>query len=241
MTRRRSSAPGRERPVRLRSLPWLLLPILVAFFAVGCIGSEQVRDEPSRTPAPSPAVTAPLVESTPAPTPVPEATVTVAPTEASTPAPTAAPPSVEPSPPGAAGSVAVCSGDDSNREFFANVAAAYDWPVYCPVLPARWVVETGQYRSAGGGWMEITYKGPGGARFQLREGAFCDLPEGCVPDGPDAGAAAFGDLQGTLVTADDGRYAVVVGRGDRRSWLAIGSGLDLEVFKGFAADLALVE
>lgn len=137
--------------------------------------------------------------------------------------------------------MAVCAGNDDNRKFFADAAAAFDWPVYCPVLPARWVVVEGEYRSAGGGWLAITYKGPGGARFEVREGAFCDLPEGCVPNGPDAGPAAFGDLQGTLVTADDGRYAVVVDRGDPRSWLAIGSGLDVEVFKGFAADLALVE
>lgn len=210
----------------------------MAFLAAGCIGSDPTADEPTPTPT----------SSVSAPTTSPSATVepTVAPTETPTEAPTATPvptetPTTEPSSSAEAGSVDVCAGNDSNREFFANVAAAYDWPVYCPVLPARWVVEAGQYRSAGGGWLTITYKGPGGARFELREGAFCDLPEGCVPAGPDAGPAAFGDLSGTLVTGDDGRYAVVVDRGADRSWLAIGSDLDLEVFKGFAADLALVE
>jgi hypothetical protein len=113
--------------------------------------------------------------------------------------------------------------------------------VYCAALPARWFVDSGEWRSAGGGWMRIAYKGPGGARFELFEGAFCDETDGCVPDGPDAGPAAFGDLSGTLVIGADGRYAVVVDRGAARSWLAIGVDLDVDVFKGFAADLALVE
>ena len=210
----------------------------MAFFVAGCIGADQTQDEATATPSPSPVATVePSAE--PAPTVEPTAEATEVPAE--TPAPTEVPASVAPSPAGAAGSVDVCAGNDSNREFFGNIAAAYDWPVYCAVLPSRWVVVAGQYRSAGGGWMEITYRGPGGARFELREGAFCDLPEGCVPDGPDAGPAPFGDLSGTLVTADDGRHAVVVDRGAPRSWLAIGTDLDLETFKGFAADLALVE
>lgn len=133
-----------------------------------------------------------------------------------------------------------CTGTDDNREFFADVATAFDWPVYCAVLPARWSVESGQYRSAGGGWMEITYQGPGGARFELHEGAFCAEDDGCVPDGDDAGSAAFGDLSGTLVAGSDGRYAVVVDRGDQLSWLAIGDGLDVEAFNDFAASLVRV-
>jgi len=43
------------------------------------------------------------------------------------------------------------------------------------------------------------------------------------------------------VTGDDGSYAIVVDRGKARSWLAVGIGLDLDTFKGFAADLSLVE
>lgn len=210
------------------------------FLTAGCIGQDDVRDEPSPTPASSATVAAPSAESTPEPSPTAEATPApiAAPTEAPTSAPTA---SAEPTPTGEAGSVDVCTGTDDNREFFADVAAAFDWPVYCAVLPARWTVEAGRYRSAGGGWMEITYRGPGGARFELHEGAFCAESDGCVPDGPDAGPAAFGDLSGTLVTGSDGRDAVVVDRGAQRSWLAIGVGLDLDVFKDVAADLALVD
>jgi hypothetical protein len=214
--------------------------VLAAFIAAGCIGQDDVRDEPSATATAS-ALATPTLE--PSLTAVPTATAarTEAPTAAPTPTPTEPEPSAEASPSGDAGSSDVCTGNDSNREFYANVAAAFAWPVYCPVLPARWSVISGRYRSAGGGWMEIAYKGPGGAQFELHEGAFCDAADGCVPPGSDAGTTAFGDLSGTLVAADDGRYAVVVDRGAARSWLAIGSGLDVEQFKAFAADLALVE
>ena len=62
-----------------------------------------------------------------------------------------------------------------------------------------------------------------------------------MPDGSDAGTAAFGDQSGTLVDSGDGRYAVVVDRGAARSWLAIGEGLDVETFKDLAANLVRVE
>ena len=206
----------------------------------GCIGQDDVRDEPSPTPTASAPLTAsadpsaepsPTLEATPAPTASPADT---------TPTPTAAA-SAAASPTGGAASVDACTGTDDNREFFTDVASAFDWPVYCAVLPARWSVESGRYRSAGGGWMEMSYQGPGGARLELYEGAFCDDPDGCVPDGSDAGTAAFGDQPGTLVHADDGRYAVVVDRGDDLSWLAIGDGLDLEAFRDIAAGLVRVE
>ena len=239
MTRRRSSAGGRHDPARRRSIPWFLPPILVAFVAAGCIGADQARDEPSATPTATAA--APSAEPTVEPTPSAEPTATPAPT--ATPTPTATPPEASgaASPSGEAGSAAVCTGNDSNRTFFTQVAAAVDWPVYCAVLPARWSVDSGQYRLAGGGWLRIAYQGPGGARFELSEGAFCDEADGCVPAGPDAGPAAFGDMAGTLVTGEDGRYAVVVDRGAERSWVAIGSGLDVAVVTQFAADLVRVE
>lgn len=207
--------------------------------AAGCIGD--VQNEATPTPVVAPAASVPSAEPTVEPTAAPAATPT--PTEAPTASPTPTEPAAggEPTPSGQAGSVEACTGTDANRTFFSDVAAAFDWPVYCAVLPARWSVASGRYRSAGGGWMEIAYNGPGGARFELHEGAFCDLPEGCVPSGADSGTAAFGNLSGTLVTGDDGSYAVVVDRGDARSWLAVGVGLDLEVFKGLAADLTLVE
>ncbi len=205
--------------------------------ATGCIGQREVQTA-TPTPVSAPSVSVPSTEPTAALATTPEPVATPAPTAEP---PTEPPASGEPTASAQAGSAGACTGTAANRDFFAKVAAAFDWPVYCAVLPARWSVATGSYRSAGGGRMEIAYKGPGGARFELHEGAFCDLPEGCVPSGSDAGTAAFGDLSGTLVTGDDGSYAVVVDRGKARSWLAVGVGLDLDTFKGFAADLSLVE
>jgi hypothetical protein len=241
VTRRRSSPPGRNRPARGRSISWLLLPVLAGFLAAGCIGQDDV-DEASPTPTAAATVAAPSAEPTTEPSATAESTPapTATPTEAATATPTAAA-SAEPTPSGEAGSADACTGSDDNRAFFADVADAFAWPVYCAVLPARWSVESGRYRSAGGGWMEMLYRGPNGARFELHEGAFCDDTDGCVPDGSDAGSAAFGDQSGTLVNAVDGRYAVVVDRGDDISWLAIGDGLDAEAFKDLAAALVRVE
>lgn len=212
------------------------------FLAAGCIGQDDIRDEASPTPTASAAAAAPSEAPSAEPSPTAEVTPAPAatPTEAATPTPTAAA-SAEPTPTGEAGSADACTGSDDNRAFFADVAAAFDWPVYCAVLPARWSVESGRYRSAGGGWMEMFYRGPNGARFELHEGAFCDDADGCVPAGSDAGSAAFGDQSGTLVTGSDGRYAVVVDRGDDLSWLAIGDGLDVEAFKDLTAALVRVE
>lgn len=211
------------------------------FLVAACIGQDELQDEPS--PTPTATGTAPVATDEPAQTPSPDATAapTPAATAVPTPVPTAPPASDAPSPSGGAGSIEACTGTEDNRAFYAGAADSFAWPVYCAVLPARWFVEAGEYKSAGGGWLEITYRGPGGARFELHEGAFCDDADGCVPDGADAGTAAFGDLSGTLVDGADGRFAIVVDRGADRSWLAIGDGLDVEVFKGFAADLALVE
>jgi len=244
VTRPRSSAPAPSRPARRRSLPWLLFPVLAAFLVVGCIGQEEVQDEPTPSPVASATVAAPSVEPTVEASLTPEATPTptaeATPDEVATATPTT-PASGDPPPSGAAGSADACSGNDDNRSFFSDAATAFDWPVYCAVLPARWFVADGQYRSARGGWLEIFYQGPGGARLELYEGGFCEDADGCVPDGPDAGTAAFGDQSGALVNAVDGRYAIVVDRGAALSWLAIGEGLDVETFKDLAADLVLVQ
>ncbi len=211
---------------------------------MGCIGQDEVRDDPTPSPAASASVAAPSVAPTAEASASAEisapATAEPTPSEAAAPSPTV-PASEEPSPSGEAGSAAACSGNDDNRSFFSDAANAFDWPVYCAVLPARWFVADGQYRSARGGWLEIFYQGPGGARFELHEGGFCEAADGCVPGGLEAGTAAFGDQSGGLVHVVDGRFAIVVDRGAARSWLAIGQGMDIETFKGLAAALTRVE
>lgn len=155
-------------------------------------------------------------------------------------------PTVEPSPtdartapptPAGAGSAAACSGDDRNQDFYASMAAAVDWTVYCPVLPDGWFVDDGRYRLAGGGWLEISYDGPGEARLSLRQGAFCTTGDGCVPGGQTLGQTAFGDRTGDLVATDDGTFAMVVDRGATPSWLLVVSGLDEAGARTIAGDL----
>lgn len=244
VTRRKSSAPGPELPARHQSLSWLLPPILLALLVVGCIPSADRAGEPSATRVSTAIASAPSIGPTFEPAASPAPTDTAAPTEAPTAALTPSEPASTPEPTASGGGgigSAACAGNDENRAFFEAVAADVGWPVYCPALPARWFVDTGQYHLAGGGSMTIAYKGPGGARFELSEGAFCQDASGCVPAGSDSGSAAFADLHGTLVTADDGRFALVVDRGANPSWLAVGVGLDAATFKAFAANLVLVD
>jgi hypothetical protein len=144
--------------------------------------------------------------------------------------------SVEPS----AEPAAPCAGSDENRDFFVEAAHAVEWPVYCAVLPQGWVVETGSYRLANGGKLEIAYRNRSGARLELHEGAFCADGDVCALDGADRGPASFGDRPGTLVLAGDGSWAVTVDHGEPISWLAIGRGFDEATFRDTAAALVRV-
>ena len=192
------------------------------------------------TPSPSPSAAASAEASTALQsTPASAGTEPSASVETQSSGPTdSIPPLDSPSPSASdAGPVAGCSGTSGNRDFFSGVAAAVDWPVYCAALPGGWFVDTGRYRLARGGWMEIAYKGPSGARLELHEGSFCQAADGCVPAGTDAGPAPFGDQSGTRVQATDGRFAVVVQRAGNPSWLAIGSGLTEDVFLKYVGRL----
>ncbi|HEV8281452.1 MAG TPA: hypothetical protein VGQ02_06315 [Candidatus Limnocylindrales bacterium] len=98
-------------------------------------------------------------------------------------------------------------------------------------------MSTGSYSRAGGGKLEISYKGPNGATLELHEGAFCPDSSGCVPEGGDAATATFGDRTATLVHFEDGRVAAVVDRGEPVSWLAIGDGLMDDAFQALTSAL----
>ena len=99
---------------------------------------------------------------------------------------------------------------------------------------------TGRYRLASGGRLEISYRGPGGATFTLREGAFCGDPDGCVPSGPEAGPAAFGALDGTMIAADDGSWAIVVDAGANPSWLLVAEVASEEAARDLGTSLVAV-
>lgn len=139
------------------------------------------------------------------------------------------------------GSATACSGTDENRDFYASMAAAVAWDVYCPVLPEGWFVDDGQYRLAGGGWMEISYDGPGEASLLLRQGMDCAEPDDCVPPGRDVGETALGGRSAALVAGDDGSWTAVADRGARPSWVLVLRGVAEPEARQVAADLHLVE
>lgn len=216
----------------------MLLFLIVV--AMGACGQATSTNQPGVSEPGATAVASPPSEGeTPSgepPSEQPTESAEPTPSEPATNAPTNAPnpPSTTP------GSAAACTGSDENRDFFASMAAAVDWTVYCPVLPDGWFVDDGQYRLAGGGWMRISYDGPGGAGILLQQGAFCTESDGCVPAGRDAGETAFGDRTGVLVDGNDGSWSIVVDRGAARSWLLIVTGLDEAGAKTVAADLRAV-
>jgi hypothetical protein len=184
--------------------------------------------QPTTSRPPSSAASVPSLESSPA---IDEPSTEPSSDEATSPSADPATP-----PPDAA---TACSGNDENRDFYVSVAAAVDWPVYCPVLPGGWFVDSGEYRLAGGGRMEIAYRGPGGARLDLHEGAFCAAADGCDPSGSDAGSAQFADLDGRLIEIEDGGWAVVASEGSV-PYLAVGTGLSRDAFVAVAAGIVPV-
>jgi hypothetical protein len=220
--------------------PIHLLAAIVSLLVVSaCIGGERDAGVTPSASIPSQRPSAPSPAASPTLQPSPSASPTVVPTESATPTET---PVEEPTPTLApAEAVAACAGNDANRAFYLDASENLDWPVYCPVLPARWVVATGSYSGRGVGLLEISYNGPSGATLALQQGAFCETSDGCVPAGTDAGEAAFGDQTGTLVTLDDGGYAIVVGRADTPSWLVVATGIDEATFRSFAEALVRLD
>lgn len=216
------------------------MTVLVAVVAAACIGRETVGQVPPSAAAPTPE---PSVSVAPAPSQAaasPSASVepSVAPSAAPSVAPTSAPvasPSATPA--GTSGPASLCKGNQDNRDFFGGAADNVEWAVYCPVMEGRWFVQSGTYQLARGGWLLITYVGPGGASIDFSEGAFCEESDGCVPTGIDAGEAAFGDRVGTFVQGDDGSYSIVVDRGKDVSWLATGTDIDEDTFRAIVAGL----
>ena len=226
MTPPRPRSPGRPRTVRHR--PLIFAVIAIALSSAACIGGD------ASTAAPS--AVASLAPFPPSPSPSASAAPSAAPTESFTTAPTPTDIPTESPDASPANAIDGCTGTEDNLAFYADAAADLDWPVYCPALPARWSVTTGNYSGQGIGRLTITYRGPGGATLSLHQGAFCDDGDGCVAAGTDSGDAPFSDQSGTLVVLDGGGYAIVVDRGAQPSWLAVGEGLDEATFRDFAAN-----
>lgn len=233
--RDRSRRPPRVRGRRLQHgrLPVAALGLAGLLVLAGC-GSDAPPSAPSGSPAGTSSPSASATAGGGAASPTVAASADV---------------SASPEPTGDAGSssgtpgtgpAAGCSGNAANREFFASVAVAVSWSVYCGVVPDGWFVESGSYRLRAGGQMIVAYRGPSGARLELREGAFCADAVGCVPGGQSTGSAQFGDRSGTFLELDGGGYAVAVDAGQPVAWLAIGANLDEATFRTLAASLRLV-
>lgn len=236
----------RARRGRRGTVPFGLAASLLAFLLVvaGCANGQLAsEDAPNPVASPDPVgrsvppvpsdTVAPPAAGTPAPTtpPAPVASIVVPPLVSDDPAA----PSPTPSAAGTAGPASACTGSDANRDYYAAIAAAVDWAVYCPVLPAGWYVGSGSYRLSGGGSLEIVYEGPSGARLELREGAFCADAAACPSPPANLGTARFGDRDGSLGSDVDGSLVLAVDPGAAVSWRMVGRGIDESTFRSFAA------
>jgi len=142
---------------------------------------------------------------------------------------------------GSSTAAASCSGSADTKDFFAAIAEAVGWPVYCAVLPAGWSVEAGQYRLAEGGRMVIAYRTRTGGHLELREGRWCIAgASACSPHDTILGSARFGNLTGQLETLSDD-LVLYVNPGQVASWTATGRGLDEATFRALCANLGLVK
>jgi hypothetical protein len=205
---------------------------IAAVVVAGCIGGETVNPPTASPAAPSAAPsasTSPSASAAVSSAPPATASPTASPTPSSTPSEASS---------ASAATADVCTGTDENREFFANAAARFPWPVYCAVLPARWNVVQGSF---GGGRLDIAYRGPNGATLALYQGDGCGDDAACQRTGTEVGAAAFGDQTGTLAQLDDGGWGITVDDGANPSWVAIGDGMDEQTFRALAADLARLD
>lgn len=116
------------------------------------------------------------------------------------------------------------------------------WPVYCAVLPAGWFLESGSYRLADGGRLEVTYRGPGDVRVEIVEGNVCGASDvdTCAPRDAVIGPGAFGDRGGELGRLANG-LVLDVDRGATPSWRATGLGLTEDAFRAICAAFLVVE
>lgn len=224
-------------PARVHRRRRFLSLFAIAAIVAGCLGQSDPSSAFSPEASPSPlesAVASPSPDTSVEPSMEPS----LEPSDPASPSPGTSPASsTDP----AIGPAAACTGNDDNKDFFAGIAEAVAWTVYCPVLPTGWFVVGGSYQLAGGGQFEIDYRGPGGARFGVQEGAFCtDGASVCAPRDEALGPAAFGDLEGELAILGDA-FVIYVDPGSAPMWQATGTRMDEPTFRSYAEALAIVE
>ena len=220
----------------------LFLATLV-FVVAGC-GLGTATTPPAASLASS---QAPVASQSPVQSTAPSASAVVEPSVTPSTGPTPAEseaPSTGPTPtdsalpsPSPSNSASVCSGAKDTPDFYASFAGSVSFPVYCAVLPAGWSLVSGTYRLANGGHITINFRRKlDNATFELDEGSFCTDSSGCVPSGTAVGSGPYGDLTGDLVQTSTG-FALVVAKGEKPSWLAVGNGLDQATFTALTGAL----
>ena len=229
---------------RFRSSFWLASALIIGLVAVAC-GTSTVSN-----PATQPTATATASSSSAAPgdTTSSEPSASESASSETTPeASSSATPKVSAATPGpsASGPTTPCAGG-SDPSFFVTATNGLPFDVYCPVLPATWFVDAGggEWRGGNDQWLQISYKGPSGAKISLQEGAFCTGGLSlCSSHDSVIGPASFGDLQGTLdalgPTPSFG-YAIYIDPGTRKGYTITGVGLTQDAFKAIAAALLKV-
>lgn len=117
------------------------------------------------------------------------------------------------------------------------------WAVYCAVLPAGWFVESGTYRLASGGELEVSYNGPGDAHIAIVEGNACDQfgsdLNACAPRDSVIGQASLGDQTGELGQLSSA-FVLDVDRGANPTWRVTGLGLSEADFRAICAAMLRV-
>jgi hypothetical protein len=185
--------------------------------------TEAATQKPVATPKPSPTVKpSPTPVPTPGPTDTPFVSFTLPP--AGTPVPSTA-----------------CTGSASNQAFFASAAKQFSWSVYCAVLPTGWFLTAGDFH---GNQLTATYKGPGGAIVNLKEGGFCTTSAAvCTPRDHPLGTAMFSDQVGGLVALGPtaaGGFAIYVSGGTAHAYEINSTGPTQAKFVAYAAALVKV-
>jgi hypothetical protein len=211
--------------------------VLAAALAVGACSSSSAS--PTSNLVQSPLATPAVVETatevpTSAPTDLP-----VAPTAgaSATTSATASPPVAS------TGPASACTGTPANQAFFVEAASRVRFDVYCAALPSGWYLNSGDYKTAGGGQVTVQYKGPGGATIEIAEGAYCTTSAvTCSGHVSSLGNASFGDMAGglALTSASPVTYAVYVAPGTARGYGMSGTGMGQPAFVAYAAAMVKV-
>ena len=201
-------------------ISFLLLAVFVALLGVAIVQSRVAGPAATERPTGTPATAS---ERPSGPSPDASTEVSAQPTEPAGPTDAASASPGESTAAPSPGDVSACTGTDENREFLAIAAENIPFVVYCAALPEDWGLTRGTYSGRGAGFIELGYRGPGGATILLREGDPCEGEDDCPP-GEAIGEAAFGDLEGELRAVGE-EFAIVV-EGDDVVYLLELTGVD---------------